>query len=102
MQLRSWLLCLWRRPAAVAPIQPLAWESPYAVGAALKSQKKKKKKKKIGGWDLHPSKKKLPKDKPVSNSSVAHDTYELQVLRIPQKFLILIRIERIDSENELW
>lgn len=28
--------------------------------------------------------------------------YELQVLKIPQKLLILIRIERIDSENELW
>ena len=32
--------------AAVAPIRPLAWESPYAVGAALKKKKKKKKKKK--------------------------------------------------------
>ena len=29
------------RPAAVAPIQPLAWENPYATGAALKSGKKK-------------------------------------------------------------
>lgn len=28
--------------------------------------------------------------------------HELQVLKIPQKLLILIRIERIDSENELW
>ena len=32
-------LGLW--PAATAPIQPLAWELPYAVGAALKRQKKK-------------------------------------------------------------
>ena len=31
------------RPAAVAPIWPLDWERPYAVGAALKSKKKKKK-----------------------------------------------------------
>ena len=37
------LLWLWCRPAATAPIGPLAWELPYAVGAALKSQKKKKK-----------------------------------------------------------
>ena len=36
------LLWLWCRPAAVVPIQPLAWEPPYAVGAALKRQKKKK------------------------------------------------------------
>ena len=35
------LLWLWRRLAAKAPIQPLAWEPPYAVGAALKSQKEK-------------------------------------------------------------
>ena len=32
---------LWHRPTAVALIQPLAWELPYAKGAALKSQKKK-------------------------------------------------------------
>ena len=37
---RSWdpaLLWLWHRPAAVALIQPLAWELPYATGAAIKS-----------------------------------------------------------------
>ena len=39
------LLRLWCRSAAVAPIRPLAWEPPYAAGAALKSKKKKKKKK---------------------------------------------------------
>ena len=33
------LLWLWRRPAAVAPIGPLAWEPPYAAGVALKSKK---------------------------------------------------------------
>ena len=36
------LLWLWYRPAAVAPVQPLAWEPPCAVGAALKRQKIKK------------------------------------------------------------
>ena len=38
------LLWLWHRPATVAPIQPLAWEPPYALGAALKKVKTKKKK----------------------------------------------------------
>ena len=33
-------------PTATAPIQPLAWELPYAIVVALKRQKKKKKKKK--------------------------------------------------------
>ena len=28
------LLWLWRRPVATALIGPLAWESPYAAGAA--------------------------------------------------------------------
>ena len=37
------LLWLWHRPAAVAPIRPLAWEPPNAAGMALKRQKKKKK-----------------------------------------------------------
>ena len=35
------LLWLWRRLAATAPIRPLAWELPYAMGAALKKQKNK-------------------------------------------------------------
>ena len=32
------LLWLWHRPAAVAPIQLLAWELPYAMDVALKRQ----------------------------------------------------------------
>ena len=32
-----WLLY---RPAAAAPVQPLAWELPYATGAVLKRKKK--------------------------------------------------------------
>ena len=36
---------LWSRPAATAPIRPLAWEPAYAVGVALEKTKKKKKKK---------------------------------------------------------
>ena len=32
--------------AGEAPIQPLAWELPYAAGVALKSEKKKKKERK--------------------------------------------------------
>ena len=36
---------LWLWPVATAPIQPLAWEHPYAAGAALKSQKDKNKQK---------------------------------------------------------
>ena len=37
------LLCLWHRPAATAPIQPLAWEPPNAAGAALEKAKRQKK-----------------------------------------------------------
>ena len=32
---------LWCRPAATAPIRPLAWEPPYAAGAAQEMAKKK-------------------------------------------------------------
>ena len=35
----AWLW-LWCRPAAAAPIQPLAWEPPHVSGAALKRKKK--------------------------------------------------------------
>ena len=46
------MLWLWRRPVATAPIQPLAWEPPYAEGAAQEiatttTTKRQKKKKKI-------------------------------------------------------
>ena len=33
----------WRRPAATAPIRPLAWETPYATGVALKEITNKQK-----------------------------------------------------------
>ena len=40
------LLWLRRGLVAMAPIQPLAWETPYAAGAALETRQKKTKKKK--------------------------------------------------------
>ena len=43
------LLWLWRRPVAAAPIGSLAWEPPYAAGAAQEIAKKRKKKKKEEG-----------------------------------------------------
>ena len=44
----SGLVLLWlrHRLAATAPIRPLAWEPPYASGAALEKAKRQKKKKK--------------------------------------------------------
>ena len=36
------LLWLRWRPAAAAPIGPLAWEPPYAAGAALEKEKKER------------------------------------------------------------
>ena len=41
------LLWLWRRPVATAPIGPLAWESPYAAGAAQEIAKRPKKNQKL-------------------------------------------------------
>ena len=38
------LLWFWHRPAATAPIGPLAREPPYAMGVALKRQEMKKRK----------------------------------------------------------
>ena len=40
------LLWLWHRPAAIALLRPLAWELPYAAGAALEKAKRQEKKKK--------------------------------------------------------
>ena len=41
MRLGSHIAVALARPAAVAPIQPLAWEPPCAMGAALKTKKNK-------------------------------------------------------------
>ena len=41
----AWLW-LWCRQVARAPIRPLAWEPPYAMGEALKKSKKTKQNKK--------------------------------------------------------
>ena len=49
------MLWLWHRPAATAPIGPVAWEPPYAVGMALERQKRQKKKNYISER-LHTSK----------------------------------------------
>ena len=42
---------LWCRPAAIAPMQPLARELPYAIGLALKS-KKKKRRRRYGTYEI--------------------------------------------------
>ena len=42
------LLWLWHRPVATAPIQPLAWEPPYAVRAAQEMAKRQQQKN--GHW----------------------------------------------------
>ena len=36
------LLWLWHRPESTAPIRPLAWESPDAMGAALEKTERQK------------------------------------------------------------
>ena len=46
------LLWLWHRLAATAPIRPLAWEPPYAAGAALEKAKKKRKKEMLNQLQL--------------------------------------------------
>ena len=43
MRLDPALLWLWHRPVATAPIRPLAWEPPYASGAAQEKAKRQKK-----------------------------------------------------------
>ena len=56
MWLGSMLLWHWRRPVATALIRPLAWEPPYAVGAAqeIAKRQKKKKKKKVSNFQSPP------------------------------------------------
>ena len=50
-RLGSGVAVAWCRLAAVAPIRPLGWEPPYAMGVALKRQKDKQTKK-VQGWEF--------------------------------------------------
>ena len=52
-------LWLWCRPAAAAPIRPLAWEPPYAVGAAPQKTKDKKRKRNLGESGLLQARKRV-------------------------------------------
>ena len=47
------LLWLWYRPAAAAPIQPLAWKFPYATSAAIKKKNQTNQTNKHIGWINH-------------------------------------------------
>ena len=68
-------LWLWGRPTATAPIRPLGWEPPYAVGAALKRQKKKKKK---GVVNIHNGV--LLSHKKEQNNAICKNMDELETL----------------------
>ena len=48
------LLWLWLWMAATAPIGALAWEPPYATGAAIKRQKDKKRERERELWGEFP------------------------------------------------
>ena len=65
-------LWLWCRPAAITPVRPLAWEPPYAVGAALKKKKKKdKKNKKLSSPQKRKEKKKKKILTPASVGAIS-------------------------------
>ena len=53
-RLSSYPVLLWCRPAAIALIQPLAWELPCSTFAALKRKKKKKRKEIAKGHQYKP------------------------------------------------
>jgi len=67
------LLWLWCRPAAAAPIRSLAWEPPYAVGAAQEMAKRQKQNK--------------TKQKTKIVSKMTRDSFDKFVLLEPVSYL---------------
>ena len=65
------LLWLWRRPVAIVPIGSLAWEPPYAEGAAQEEAKRQKK--------MEPVKKKTKTGVPVVAQWLANPTRNHEV-----------------------
>ena len=81
----STLLWLWRGMAATTPIRPLAWEPPYAEGAAVERKKKKKK-------VTHPNNRKIKSKTWVSSLSVT-----LLLLYEITEYLFLLTLHSIFS-----
>ena len=75
------LLQLWCRLAVVAPIGPLAWEFPYATGAALKRQE-------FPSWH--------------SGNTVCSHRIQLGTMRLQAGPLALLSGLRIQCCRELW
>ena len=77
------LLWLWLRPAATALIRSLAWEPPYAVGAAPEKA-------------TRPKKKKIPFSFPQSSPGICPESCGMQVpgpeiKPVPQKLPKLLQ-----------
>ena len=70
-----WLRC---RPVAVAPIQSLAWEPPYAAGSALKSEEKKKRTEKKKKTETLGSTEQLPSPNSPFRFADSRDLEELE------------------------
>ena len=77
---------LWHRPVAVLPIRPLAWELPYATGAAIKNKLKLKLKNKEIGVPLMAQWKQI----------------QLRTMRLQVQSLALLSGSRIWCCCELW
>ena len=85
------LLWLWCRPAATTLIRPLAWEPPYAMGAALNSKKRKKK------LDLIKCKSFCKEIKPSTKGKGSLVNVKRFANSLSDKWLISKNIQRIHS-----
>ena len=70
------LLWLWNRPAAAAPIPPLAWELPDAEGGAIKRKRRKKRKEKKG---------KERKQRKKKKTQILFQRQESKLVRLPSQ-----------------
>ena len=83
-------MLLWLWPAVVAPIPPVAWKLPYAMGMALKSKTIKNKARRRSHWNFQP----LSRDSAVTSQHFleAKDciSWKQEITRVLDMFLIFI------------
>ena len=94
------LLWLWCRPGAIALNRPLAWEPPYAVGAALEKIKREKIKIKKTNGSTRKSKGKLKKTQTIMKTTI-QNLWDATKAVLRGKFIVIHAFLKKEEKSQI-